>query len=263
MKRIMILAVAVFLAGFQVGVGAAQSPTPSPFPAGTVAASPTPSPAVPSPTPTPSGPTFQGRPCGVGTLINDFLIVHEPPPGPKATCLQQMTGAGPDKLYRMKTVPEGLQLRGIERYPASLGLIRIDYVSVKDPGLGVKIELDRYFNLPDPLILRDVSIATAANYLPVPGVALDDGMAVRTALWHETAGKYVIYIDPGATSLTLEEAAALLEPFDPGVAPPATGSGEPQASARTNWELPVGAGLLALSMSGSVYWWLRTRRRTR
>jgi hypothetical protein len=105
------------------------------------------------------------------------------------------------------------------------GLVYVLYESLADPGGGpaVQIELSRVYNDPDPLLLRDATVATAANFLPAPGVALRDDPVLRAAAWHEAAGAYHLTIDPRKTTLTLEEAAALLEPFVP--APPNTGNG--------------------------------------
>lgn len=79
------------------------------------------------------------------------------------------------------------------------------------------------YNDPDPVLLRDASVASAADFLPAPGIALRDDPVLRVAAWHEAAGSYHLIIDPRKTPLTLEEAAALLEPFAPG--PPNTGDG--------------------------------------
>ena len=195
---------------FSVAAAAAQAPSPSPAPTAT---------ATP-----PAGPIYKGRPCGVGTLINDFLVVQEPPPGPVATCLQPVTSTAPERLYRLRTVPDGMRFEGVIR-DDSRGLVYVLYKSLADPegGPPVQIELSRVYNDPDPVLLRDASVASAADFLPVPGIALRDDPVLRVAAWHEAAGSYHVIIDPGKTTLTLEEAAALLEPFAPG--PPNTGDG--------------------------------------
>lgn len=91
MRWLVLPAVAICSVAAFVGVSA-QSPSPSPSPGTTAtvpASSPSPNPS-PAATPTataPSGPVYKGRPCGVGHLIHDFLIVQEPPPGPATTCI--------------------------------------------------------------------------------------------------------------------------------------------------------------------------------
>lgn len=197
---------------FSVAAAAAQAPSPSPAPTAT---------ATP-----PTGPIYKGRPCGVGTLIHDFLIVQEPPPGPVATCLQPVTSTAPERLYRLRTVPDGMRFEGVMRDDSrGQGLVYVLYKSLADPegGPPVQIELSRVYNDPDPVLLRDASVATAADFLPAPGIALRDDPVLRVAAWHEAAGSYHLIIDPGKTTLTLEEVAALLEPFAPG--PPNTGDG--------------------------------------
>ncbi|HML98199.1 MAG TPA: hypothetical protein PKD75_06930, partial [Tepidiformaceae bacterium] len=103
---------------FSVAAAAAQAPSPSPAPTAT---------ATP-----PAGPIYKGRPCGVGTLINDFLVVQEPPPGPQATCLQPVTSTAPERLYRLRTVPDGMRFEGVIR-DDSRGLVYVLYKSLADP----------------------------------------------------------------------------------------------------------------------------------
>lgn len=195
-----------------IGVASAQAPSPSPAPTAT---------ATP-----PAGPIYKGRPCGVGTLIHDFLIIQEPPPGPQATCLQPVTSTAPERLYRLRTVPDGMRFEGVMRDDSrGQGLVYVLYKSLADPegGPPVQIQLSRVYNDPDPVLLRDASVATAADFLPAPGIALRDDPVLRVAAWHEAAGSYHVIIDPGKTTLTLEQVAALLEPFTP-PGPPDTGN---------------------------------------
>ena len=72
MRKCLIFAV-VASSVLTFGVASAQSPGASPTPGATATATP------------PAGPIYKGRPCGVGTLIHDFLVIQEPPPGPQAT----------------------------------------------------------------------------------------------------------------------------------------------------------------------------------
>ena len=90
----------------------------------------------------------------------------------------------------------------------------------------ITISSNRFYGDPDVLILRDGGIATPADFLPVPGVALQDSI-IREAIWHGPQGRYRLAIDQARTSLSLEDAAAMLETFlTPAVpAPPATGNG--------------------------------------
>jgi hypothetical protein len=108
------------------------------------------------------------------------------------------------------------------------GIVYVSYTSITEPDarFPLQIVLARAYSDPEPLLLRDASVATAANFLPVPGVALRD-VTNHTAMWPEAAGRYTILIDQQYTSISLEEVAALLEPFTPPrpQAPPATGSG--------------------------------------
>jgi hypothetical protein len=148
------------------------------------------------------------------------------------------------------------------------GLAYVIYTLLTEPSItesggspAIQIVLSRTYNDPTPLLLRDASAATAADFLPVPGVALRDDSAPQDAFWHEAAGLYRIGIDPQRTSLTLEEVAALLEPFVPAPEPPLTGAGraadQPQDVERA-W---TAAGVvLALSLAlGSAALFRRRR----
>jgi hypothetical protein len=109
-----------------VAVASAQSPSPSP-PATTTAT-----------TTPPAGPIYKGRPCGVGTLIHDFLVVQEPPPGPVATCLEPVTSTAPERLYRLRTVPDGMRFEGVMRDDSrGQGLVYVLYKSLADPEGGL------------------------------------------------------------------------------------------------------------------------------
>ncbi|NJD66743.1 MAG: hypothetical protein FIB00_16130 [Chloroflexi bacterium] len=193
---------------FSVAAAAAQAPSPSPAPTAT---------ATP-----PTGPIYKGRPCGVGTLIHDFLIVQEPPPGPVATCLEQVNPSGSQRLYRLRSVPAGLVFVGVEG--DDRGHTFIVYKSVGDPdgSSTVQIIVTEGYRDPDPVILRDASTAAAADFLPVPGIAVRE-LTNLTAVWHEGGRGYMLIIDGNKTALTLEQVAALLEPFAP--EPPNTGDG--------------------------------------
>jgi hypothetical protein len=163
-----------------------------------------------------------------------------------------MTGTGEEKLYRLKTVPADLQFKEILRDDAH-GIVYVIYEPAQGPRRdGIQIVLSRNYTLPDPLILRDASIAAAANFLPVPGVVLDDGLpgGLRLALWHETSGSYRLDIHPAETSLTLEQAAALLEPFVPAPEPPPTGTGRAMDRPQDVGRAWIAAGVvLALSLA--------------
>jgi hypothetical protein len=161
-------------------------------------------------------PVYNGRPCSVGVLVNDFLVVQEPPQGPRPTCLEPQTGSGPERFYRLREVPPGLVFDRVERDPAH-GVSSVVYVNPDDPyhQPAVTISASRFYGLPDLLIVRDASIVSAANDLPAPGVTLDDGAIVRSAMWHEADGRHVLSIQPRYTDLSLDAAIGLLEPFTP------------------------------------------------
>jgi hypothetical protein len=116
------------------------------------------------------------------------------------------------------------------------------------------------YNDPDPVLLRDASVAAAADFLPAPGIALRDDPVLRVAAWHEAAGVYHLIIDPRKTTLTLEEAAALLEPFAPG--PPNTGDGPRARSDGMAWGAVSLAGAVLAGAAG-VLSLLMVRRRLR
>jgi hypothetical protein len=243
--------------GFAVAVASAQSPGPSPTPPASTTATP------------PSGPSYKGRPCGVGRLIHDFLIVQEPPPGPRATCIEPLKSAAPELLYHLRSVPAGLFFDGVLRDDSrGQGLAYVIYKSTADPdgAPALQIVLSRSYLDPDPLILRDESVVTAADFLPVPGVALRDEV-LRDALWHEAAGRYWITIDQQRTSLTLEEVAALLERFSPppAPAPPPTGTGRVQPASPVSplsvfgFLLATGGGVLVTSLLFGPLGRVRTR----
>jgi hypothetical protein len=148
------------------------------------------------------------------------------------------------------------------------GLAYVIYTLLTEPSItesggspAIQIVLSRTYNDPTPLLLRDASAATAADFLPVPGVALRDDSAPQDAFWHEAAGLYRIGIDPQRTSLTLEEVAALLEPFVPAPEPPLTGTGQPIDRPRgSEAGFVVASVVLALSLGlGSAAWLLRRR----
>lgn len=161
-------------------------------------------------------PVYNGRPCSVGVLVNDFLVVQEPPQGPRPTCLEPRTGSGPERFYRLREVPPGLVFDRVERDPVH-GVWSVVYVNPDDPYRqpAVTISASRAYGLPDLLILRDASVVSAANDLPAPGVALDDGSLIRSAMWHEADGRHVLSVAPRYTTLALEAAIALLERFTP------------------------------------------------
>ncbi|MGH2632697.1 MAG: hypothetical protein ACRDG3_04735, partial [Tepidiformaceae bacterium] len=97
------------------------------------------------------------------------------------------------------------------------GLVYVMYKATADPGGSpvIQIVLSRTYSDPLPLILRDASIATAADFLPVPGVATADDGLVQSALWVGAAGLYRLEIDPNRSSLTINDIAPLLEEFSP------------------------------------------------
>lgn len=235
--------------GFALSVAAAQSPTQTTPTAGTPSPSPTTptvTATVPSPTP---GPIYKGRPCTVGTIINDFIVVQEPPPGPVATCMEQVAPAAPERLYRLRTVPPGLEFFLLER--DQRGHVVIGYRSLgTTDAAAVQIIVTEGYRDPDPVILRDASAAQAANYLPVPGIAIREP-SFPSALWHENGRQYMLVIDTARTTLSIEQVAALLEPFTV-PAPPATGT-TPPPERGTAWpRTPVAGALLvaaALTMA--------------
>jgi hypothetical protein len=253
------LSIAVLLLSIGIVSGSialAQSPSASPTATatGTPEATPT---ATPTPVPTA---VFDGRPCEVGTLVNGFLLVQSPPPlDRRPTCVVEVTSSAPERLYRFQAVPEGLRLRGIERNPTAGGSATVVYESVLDAGVpAVTITLGRMFSEPDFVQLRDVSVAGAADYLPRPGLSIDTGVNELVAMWHEAAGRYTMVIDTGRTSLTLQEAAALLEPFTVPAAPD-TGSGQREEPTAPRAPLAVVVGV-ALLGAAPVVWELRRRR---
>ncbi|MBK8559358.1 hypothetical protein [Candidatus Amarobacter glycogenicus] len=192
----------------------------------------------------PSGPIYKGRPCGVGTLIHDFLIIQEPPPGPVAACLEQANPSASQRLYRLQSVPSGLVFVGVER--DDRGHSFVVYKSVGDPdgSSTVQIVVTEGHRDPDPIILRDASAAAAADFLPVPGVAIRE-LANLAAMWHEDGRSYMLIIDGAKTALTLEQAAALLEPFTP-AGPPSTGSGAAVAREGRAWPATAGVGVAVM-----------------
>jgi len=196
----LVVSIVVGSSVFSFAAAAAQAPSPSPSPT---------APATP-----PTGPIYKGRPCGVGTLILDFLIVQEPPPGPVATCLEQVSPSAPQRLYRLRSVPIGLVFVGVER--DDRGHSFVVYKSVGDPdgSSSVQIIVTEGHRDPDPIILRDASAAAAADFLPVPGIAIRE-LANMSAVWHEGGRGYMLIIDGAKTALTLEQVAALLEPVTP------------------------------------------------
>lgn len=231
-----------------IGVASAQSPSPSPTPTASATATPL------------AGPIYKDRPCGVGTLIHDFLVVQEPPPGPVATCLEQISPSASQRLYRLKSVPIGLVFVGVER--DDRGHSFVVYKSVGDPdgSSTVQIIVTEGHRDPDPIILRDASAAAAADFLPVPGIAIRE-LTNLTAVWHEGGRGYMLIIDGTKTTLTLEGVAALLEPFTP-PGPPDTGNTvSAVGSDGMPWRavLLVGAALTGIACSVVLYQRKRSR----
>lgn len=157
-----------------------------------------------------------------------------------------MQSTSPELLYHLKSVPAGLQFGGIVRDDSrGQGLVYVIYKSTADPSgsPAVQIVLSRTYSDPEPLVLRDASIATAADFLPVPGVVLSEAGLIQEALWIGDSGLYRLEIDPNRSSLTIQGVASLLEPFTPAApGPPQTGSGgaRPQDS------------LVRVALSGTV-----------
>lgn len=242
--------------GFALSVAAAQSPTPATPTAGTPSPSPT-TPTVTTTVPTP-GPIYKGRPCTVGTIINDFLVVQEPPAGPVATCMEQIAPAAPERLYRLRTVPAGLEFFLLER--DQRGHVIIGYRSLgTSDAAAIQIIVTEGYRDPDPVILHDASAAQAANYLPAPGIAIREP-SFPSALWHENGRQYMLVIDTAKTTLSIEQVAALLEPFT-APAPPATGATAASESG-AGWPLPlIGGGLLIAAALAMAALSLATRRR--
>jgi hypothetical protein len=208
----------------------------------------TPAATAPTPAPTP-GPIYKGRACTVGTVINDFLIVHEPPPGPAATCIEQVAPSTPERLYRLRTVPDGLEFFLLER--DDRGHTVTVYRSIGNPeGAAVEIIVTEGQRDPEPIILAVPSSASAADFLPVPGIAIRY-LTSLTAAWHEGGRSYMLIIDGAKTTLTLEEAAALLEAFTPG--PPNTGNTANSASRdSTPWGLVPRAGAVVVVLGAAA-----------
>lgn len=249
MRKCLMLLAAVVSSVLTIGVASAQSPSPSPAPTAT---------ATPPP-----GPIYKGRPCGVGTVINDFLVVQEPPPGPVATCLEPVGPSAAPRLYRLKSVPSGLVFAGVEH--DERGHSFVVYKSVGDPdgSSTVQIIVTEGHRDPDPIILRDASAAAGADFLPVPGIAIRD-LTNSSALWHEGGRGYMLIIDGAKTALTLEEVAALLEPFTP-PGPPATGNAVYEGGSE-GVRLPAvslaGAALTGIAACSVVLYQRRRGRRT-
>ena len=108
-RTLLTAALGLLIIAATLGAGLASAPAAaqSPVPSGTPTSVPTAAP--------PPGPSYKGRACTVGRLIHDFLIVQEPPPGPRATCSEPVTNSAPEALYRLRSVPEGLRFDRILR----------------------------------------------------------------------------------------------------------------------------------------------------
>jgi hypothetical protein len=226
---------AAALAAALASTGAAFADTPTPIPP----ASPT-----PVPSPTEPAPLYKGRPCGSGRLVNDFVVLGDREPEP--SCIEPFVPEGPAQLYGLSPVPSYLRLSGIEHsVEAGADVVTVVYDALREgpPGspplpparaaVRITFRADDLVQ-PFPIRLFITSQASAADFLPMPGLLLEPGAAAEIGYWFEAGGLYRLSIEsPGPTlgSLEIRHLSGLLkvmtaeEILAPPPGPPATGSG--------------------------------------
>ncbi|MBN9492261.1 hypothetical protein J0H33_02790 [bacterium] len=246
-----------------VTAAAAQTASPSDTPSTTPATSPT-STATASATAT-------REPACNGTLLNGFLIMHNNE-NPNAFCpdFAPVTAAGPYTVYGLGLPTDQYRLVSAS-HPAHLPhTTTITYVPLSGVAEGegyVTVSVTTTFKQPSVVNIPPGGNANSwaeARYLPEPGVA-NTSAGHSTAEWIGPGGLYTLSIDSAHSSLTLQQAAALLVPVDlsqlqasltPTATvtpqPPATGNGTTRRSGDLAEIVLFAAGLLLLSLSAGI-----------
>jgi hypothetical protein len=191
---------------------------------------------------------------------------------PNAFCpdFAPVTAAGPYTVYGLGLPTDRYRLVS-GGHPAHLpDTTSVTYAPVSGvaPGQGyVTITVSRTYRQPTVLTTPPgaaVNTYVAATYLPKPGIAVANS-ATSAALWIGPGGLYTLSIDSAHSSLTLQQAAALLVPVDlsqlqasltPTATvtpqPPATGNGTTRRSGDLAEIVLFASGLLLLSLSAGI-----------
>lgn len=220
--KLAILLAAVALGAAFASPSAAFADTPTPVasasPTPVASASPTPvasaSPTLVAP-PTEPAPLYKGRPCERGRLVNDFVVLGDREPEP--SCVEAFVPAGPAQLYGLSPLPSYLRLSGIEHsVEAGAEVVSVVYEALREgpPGspplpparaaVRIAFRADALVQ-PFPIKLFITSQASAADFLPMPGLLLEPGAAAEIGYWFEAGGLYRLSIEsPGPTLGSLE-----------------------------------------------------------
>ena len=199
---------------------------------------------------------------------------------PNAACDQHVvTAAGPYTVYGLE-LPAGQYRLVAAGHPAHLpDTTTITYLPTSGAAEGegpVTVGVTRSYRKPSYVNVPPGSPSdswVAASYLPRPGIAnVTPGHS--NAQWIGPGGLYTIDIDSAHSSLTLEQAAALLVPVDldelqasltPTATvtpqPPATGNGPVHEGGSDNEAVPVFvAGIGALLLAAAAILIIQKRR---
>lgn len=201
-----------------------------------------------------------------GTVINGFLVITNNGT-PNATCPppHDTTAPGPDTVYGLNLPASEYRLMAAG-HPAHLPqTTTLTYAPVGGAAQGegyVTVSVATDYRSPVLLNIPPGSASdtwVAAAYLPQAGVTSVSAVS-RTAEWIGPGGLYTLSIDSAHSSLTLEQAAALLVPvslselqaqLSPTSTPqaPATGTGSANGPGGEEEVLLLGGGLMLLLVS--------------
>jgi len=190
--------------------------------------------------------------------------------------------ARPAQLYGLSPLPSYLRLSGIEHsVEAGAEVVSVVYEALREgpPGspplpparaaVRIAFRADALVQ-PFPIKLFITSQASAADFLPMPGLLLEPGAAAEIGYWFEAGGLYRLSIEsPGPTlgSLEIRHLSRLLkvmtaeEILAPPPGPPATGSG---LASGGDGGIPfwlIGPSFSALTVAGLAIGWNLVRRR--
>ncbi len=241
-----------------VAVVPAAAQTTSPTATSSVATSPTDA-ATQSPTSSPE-PTCNGTP------LNGFLIMYNNEL-PNAFCpdFGPVMAAGPYNVYGLDLPKGDYRLVSAGHPVHSPDVTTVTYVPTSGVADGegyVTVSVTTTYKQPSVVNVPPGGAADSwadARYLPEPGVA-NTSAGQSSAEWIGPGGLYTLSIDSAHSSLTLEQAAALLVPVDlselqaqlsPTSTPqaPATGTGAANGRGSEREAVVLGGGLTLLLLS--------------